>query len=133
MFQVTFSEQSMRELNQLDKLAQLELIDPISSLKPADLANPREPLGRFHRGEREYYRIRSGDYRFYFEVKGETLLPELQLRSRGPVNPATAQADVDRIKDIYRRSGRAAPGRRRGRGSRGRTAGRWTVRGRRSG
>ena len=42
------------------------------------------------------------------KVKGETLLPELQLRSRGPFNPATAQADVDRIKDIYRRSGRAA-------------------------
>ena len=63
MYQVTFSEQSMRELNRLDTMAQLALIDPISSLKPADLAHPREPLGRFHRGEREYYRLRSGDYR----------------------------------------------------------------------
>jgi outer membrane protein insertion porin family len=42
------------------------------------------------------------------KVKGDTLLPEMQLRSRGPFNEATAQADVERIKEIYRRSGRAA-------------------------
>lgn len=42
------------------------------------------------------------------KVKGDQLLPELQLRSRGPFSPAVAQADVERIKDIYRRSGRAA-------------------------
>ena len=47
MYQVTFSEQSMRELNRLDKLAQLVVIEPISRLTPEDLANPREPLGRF--------------------------------------------------------------------------------------
>ncbi len=64
MYQVTFSEQSMHELNRLPKLDQLTVIEPISNLKPADLANPREPLGRFHRGEREYYRLRSGEYRF---------------------------------------------------------------------
>jgi mRNA interferase RelE/StbE len=73
MFQVTFSEQSMRELNRLDKLAQMDLIGPFSSLKPSDLAHPREPLGRFHRGERQYYRLRAGDYRIYFEVQDETL------------------------------------------------------------
>jgi outer membrane protein insertion porin family len=42
------------------------------------------------------------------KVKGETLLPELQLRSRGAFSESVAQADVERIKDIYRRSGRAA-------------------------
>ena len=31
MYQVTFSEQAMRELNRLDKLAQLDAIEPISS------------------------------------------------------------------------------------------------------
>ena len=35
MYQVTFSEQSMRELNRLDKLAQLEAIEPISQIRPA--------------------------------------------------------------------------------------------------
>jgi mRNA interferase RelE/StbE len=95
MYQVTFSEQSMHELNRLDKLAQLDVIGPISSLKPADLAHPREPLGRFHRGDRQYYRLRAGDYRLYFEVKGDTLhthyilhrnsLEDFLLRNKLPV------------------------------------------------
>jgi mRNA interferase RelE/StbE len=70
MYQVTFSEQSMLELNKLDKLHQLEAIEPISSLKPADLEHPREPLGRFTRAGQSLYRLRSGDHRFYFEVRG---------------------------------------------------------------
>jgi mRNA interferase RelE/StbE len=73
MYQVTFSEQSMRELNRLDKLAQLEVIEPISKIRPTDLAQPREPLGKFNRGGKDFYRLRAGDFRFYFEVQGETL------------------------------------------------------------
>ncbi|HTL68663.1 MAG TPA: cytotoxic translational repressor of toxin-antitoxin stability system [Lacunisphaera sp.] len=73
MYQVTFSEQSMLELNKLDKLRQLEAIEPISKIRPADLAQPREPLGRFKRGGRDLYRLRAGDFRFYFEVQGDTL------------------------------------------------------------
>ncbi|HZP61269.1 MAG TPA: cytotoxic translational repressor of toxin-antitoxin stability system [Opitutaceae bacterium] len=95
MYQVTFSEQSMHELNKLDKLAQMELIDPISSLKSSDLAAPREPLGKFSRGGQIFYRLRSGDYRLYFEVHGETLhtvyilhknsLEDFLLRNKLPV------------------------------------------------
>ncbi|MDQ5978524.1 MAG: hypothetical protein QG602_1498 [Verrucomicrobiota bacterium] len=73
MYQVTFSEQSMRELNRLDKLAQLEAIEPISKVGPSDLANPREPLGRFTRGEHTFYRLRAGEFRFYFTVKEDKL------------------------------------------------------------
>jgi mRNA-degrading endonuclease RelE of RelBE toxin-antitoxin system len=73
MYQVTFSEQSMRELNRLDKLAQLAVIEPITKIQPADLARPREPLGKFTRGGKDFYRLRAGDFRFYFEVQGETL------------------------------------------------------------
>lgn len=73
MYQVTFSEQSMRELNRLDKLEQIVVIEPISRLTPEDLANPREPLGRFSRGGKTFYRLRSGDFRFYFEVSADTL------------------------------------------------------------
>jgi mRNA interferase RelE/StbE len=95
MYQVTFSEQSMHELNRLDKLAQLDIIGPITSLKPADLAHPREPLGRFTRRDRQYYRLRAGDYRLYFEAQGETLhthyilhrnsLEDFLLRNKLPV------------------------------------------------
>ena len=95
MYQVTFSEQSMRELNKLDKLDQLTVIEPISSLKASDLANPREPLGRFQRSGHTLYRLRSGDFRFYFEVQGEVLhtlyilhknsLEDFLLRNKLPV------------------------------------------------
>ena len=86
----------MGELNRLDKLSQLEAIDPISSLKPADLAHPREPLGHFKRGAKSLYRLRSGDFRFYFEVRGEMLhvhyilhrnsLEDFLLRNKLPVS-----------------------------------------------
>ena len=69
MYQVTFSEQSMHELNKLGHLAQMEAIGPISGLKAADLEHPREPLGHFHRAGRPFFRLRSGDHRFYFETK----------------------------------------------------------------
>ena len=96
MFQVTFSEQAMGELNRLDKLAQLDAVDPISSLKPADLAHPREPLGHFRRGTTSFYRLRAGDFRFYFDARGETLhvhyilhknsLEDFLLRNKLPVS-----------------------------------------------
>jgi mRNA-degrading endonuclease RelE of RelBE toxin-antitoxin system len=96
MFQVNFSEQAMRELNKLDKLAQLDALNPISTLKPADLAHPREPLGRFKRGVRVLYRLRAGDFRFYFVVRGEMLhvdyilhrnsLEDFLLRNKLPVS-----------------------------------------------
>ncbi len=98
MFQVTFSEQALRELNKLDKLAQLEAVTPISSLKAADLDKPREPLGRFSRGGLTLFRLRAGDLRFYFEIRGDTLLvlyilhqhslEDFLLRNKLPVSEA---------------------------------------------
>jgi len=97
MYQVTFSAQAMRELNKLDQLAQLEAIAPMTALKAADLANPREPLGSFRRGPKALFRLRSGDFRFYFEQQpGETLhvdyilhrnsLEDFLLRNKLPVS-----------------------------------------------
>jgi len=97
MYQVTFSEQSLGELNKLEKLAQLDAIGPISRLTAGDLAQPREPLGRFHRAGRELYRLRSGGHRFYFEAReGGTLhvtcilhqnsLEDFLLRNKLPVS-----------------------------------------------
>jgi outer membrane protein insertion porin family len=42
------------------------------------------------------------------KVKTEILSAEVQSKSRGPFNQATVDADIERIKDVYRRSGRAA-------------------------
>ena len=86
----------MAELNKLDKFQQMEAILPISGLKPSDIANPREPLGRFTRGTQTLYRLRAGDFRFYFEVRGETIytiyilhknsLEDFLLRNKLPVS-----------------------------------------------
>jgi len=86
----------MRELNKLDTLAQLALVEPISSLKAADLEHPREPLGRFQRAGRHFYRLRSGEHRFYFDARDDILhvnyilhsnsLEDFLLRNRLPVS-----------------------------------------------
>lgn len=74
MYQVTFSDQSMNELRKLDTRHQMELIEPISSLTPAELDHPKEPIGRVARGKKVFYRLRAGEYRIYFEKKdAETL------------------------------------------------------------
>ena len=86
----------MRELNKLDKLEQLALVEPISALKAADLAHPREPLGRFQRRGRPVYRLRCGEHRFYFAADADILhvdyilhknsLEDFLLRNRLPVS-----------------------------------------------
>jgi len=86
----------MRELNLLDQFAQLGVIEPISSLRAEDLAHPREPLGRFHREGKTFYRLRARDHRFYFGVEGEVLhvqyilhknsLEDFLLRNKLPVS-----------------------------------------------
>jgi outer membrane protein insertion porin family len=42
------------------------------------------------------------------KIKTETLTSEIQSKSHGPYSQAMVDADVERIKDIYRRAGRAA-------------------------
>jgi len=74
MFQVTFSDQSMQELNKLETLQQMELVDQISRLTPRDLKNPKGALGAFNRKGRTFYRLRAGEYRIYFEQSDEETL-----------------------------------------------------------
>ena len=42
------------------------------------------------------------------KVKGDTLAAQVESKARYYYNPAVAQADVERIREVYRRSGRAA-------------------------
>ncbi len=73
MYQVTFSNQSMNELNKLGIREQLWLIDQICKVTPEQLKQPHEPLGHFSRNGTEFYRLRAGEYRIYFEIQGDTL------------------------------------------------------------
>lgn len=96
MYQVTFSSQAMHELNRLGQLEQLDAVEPITGLKPEELAHPREPLGRFTRAGKEFYRLRAGDFRFYFDAHGDKLhvnyilhknsLEDFLLRNKLPVS-----------------------------------------------
>ena len=96
MYQVTFSDQAMRELNRLDQLEQLGVVEPISSLRSEDLAHPREPLGRFNRDGKTFYRLRAHNHRFYFDIQGDVLhvnyilhrnsLEDFLLRNKLPVS-----------------------------------------------
>ncbi len=73
MFQVTFSDQSMDELKKLDMTDQLHLVEQISNVTSEQLIHPREPLNKFSRDGTDFYRLRVGDYRFYFEIENNTL------------------------------------------------------------
>jgi mRNA interferase RelE/StbE len=74
MFQLNFSEQSMQELNKLDTRSQMEVVEAVSSLSQKQLEHPSDPIGRFQRGGKTFYRIRAGDFRIYFEQQDEVLL-----------------------------------------------------------
>lgn len=96
LFQVTFSDQSMAELNKLPVEAQLKLVDKISSLTSEQLEKTSETLGMFHRDGRTFYRVRVDELRCYFEIKGDILfshyilhrnsLMDFIYRNRLPVN-----------------------------------------------
>ena len=73
MFQVTFSEQCLVELNKLDTLEQMEVVSPLTDLTEAQLLSPKEPLGLFSREGKNIYRLRTGEYRLYFERTSEEL------------------------------------------------------------
>lgn len=68
MFQITFSEPSLNELNRLTKPEQLSIIESLGGLTQVMLDKPDKHLGVFNRGKTTFYRVRIGDVRLYFEV-----------------------------------------------------------------
>lgn len=73
MFQVTFSDQSIEELNKLSKITQMQILEAFSSLTADTLNEPGDAVGRLKRDNQIFYRLRVGEFRIYFEVKGHTL------------------------------------------------------------
>ena len=67
MFQLTFSEQSLNELNSLSQTNQLHLMDKLSSLTSDILAGENTTVGNFIRNGKTFYRLRIDDLRVYFE------------------------------------------------------------------
>ena len=73
MYQVTFSDQSIAELNKLDISVQMPIVEIFSSLSREDLEHGSDDVGRFERDGKTYYRVRAGEFRIYFELKEDTL------------------------------------------------------------
>jgi len=73
VYQLNFSDQALAELKKLPKPAQLELMDAMGNIHPEELASGAEHMGRFTRAGKTLYRLRSGDFRIYFEATGEIL------------------------------------------------------------
>ncbi len=68
MYQITFSPQSLAELEKIDKRAQLEIVDSFGTLTKEDIESGLPEIGKIHRGNKVFYRLRVGDYRIYFEI-----------------------------------------------------------------
>jgi len=67
MFQVTFSEQSLSELNLLSQSDQLHLMEKLSSLTSDILSGDNNSVGTFIRNGKTFYRLRIDQLRVYFE------------------------------------------------------------------
>lgn len=73
--QVNFSDQSMGEIDRLDRMKQVEIIGQLGDLRREQFLDSSDPevFGRIHRDDRTFYRIRIGDLRFYVEIEGEEI------------------------------------------------------------
>ena len=68
MYQITFSNQSMAEINKLDKPTQFKIVDAFGSLTKEQIEGGLPNLGKIRRGNKNFYRLKIGDYKIYFEV-----------------------------------------------------------------
>lgn len=74
MFQIVFNEISAAEISSLGTLEQLELLEEFKVHKE-DLENlDEERFGKIERDGTVLYRYRANEYRFYFEVKDDSVV-----------------------------------------------------------
>jgi hypothetical protein len=103
VFQIVFNEISAAELSKLGTLEQLELLDEFQVGK-ADLENLNgERFGKIERAGTVLYRFRAKEYRFYFEVKENSVIvhrvlhrgtfSDFLFRSKMPLAEDEALAD----------------------------------------
>lgn len=73
VYQVTFSDQSMDEINKLSTYEQMILMEKITSVTPQALKKPSGDLGKFQREGVIFYRLRAGEHRIYFGIESDIL------------------------------------------------------------
>jgi len=103
VFQIVFNEISAAELSKLGTLEQLELLEEFKVGK-TDLDNlSGERFGKIERAGTVLYRFRAKEYRFYFEVKENSVIvhrvlhrgtfSDFLFRSKMPLAEDEALAD----------------------------------------
>ncbi|MDR1595621.1 MAG: cytotoxic translational repressor of toxin-antitoxin stability system [Puniceicoccales bacterium] len=74
MYQLTFSEQSLCELDSLDKMKQLQLVNGISELADKAFKGNRPDIPSFQRDGKTFYRLKIDTFRVYIEkVDGSSI------------------------------------------------------------
>lgn len=86
----------MSELNRIPTLEQMTVVEAFTGLSAEDLLKGHSSLGKVRREGHTYLRLRVGDFRIYFESKGESLhanfilhrntFVDFAFRSRLPVD-----------------------------------------------
>ena len=79
MYQITFSDQSMVEINHLDISSQMSLISELSDLLDEDFKKKNGKISNFKRNGKVYYRLRIGELRCYFIISKLNLIVEFIL------------------------------------------------------
>ncbi len=74
MFQIIFNAVSSKEVSQLPKELQLEILSEFNFFTPDYVQQKPEKFGQVKQGERTLYRYRAKDFRIYFEHVADGLL-----------------------------------------------------------
>ena len=70
----------MGQLNSMSQEEQLKIVDIVSHITRDMLDHPREPIGRFTREGKTFYRVRADDLRCYFEIIDDSLYSHYIIR-----------------------------------------------------
>ena len=76
----------MAELNRLPIDQQLRLVEVISGISAERLQEQDGSLARFTRDGKPFYRVRSGDFRCYFEIRNDALFSHYILHKKSLVD-----------------------------------------------
>jgi mRNA interferase RelE/StbE len=74
MYQLSFSEQSLSEMDKLDKEEQLKLVAEISELSKKAFKEGDSSIPVFNRRGKSYYRLKTGTFRAYVGKIDDTSL-----------------------------------------------------------
>lgn len=71
MYQVNFSDQSIKIFNELNIEEQMQLIEQLTHVNPSSNSSLSEEIGSLRRDNKTFYRLRANNLRVYFEINSK--------------------------------------------------------------